>query len=61
MTSRWLANTMKKLKKRLAIRVSESRLNKLRALAEQLEKTMTQLVEDWIDSLEAPDSENETK
>ncbi len=36
---------------RLNIRVSESRLEKLRRIAKQKEKTMTQLVEDWIDKL----------
>ena len=36
---------------RLNIRVSQSRLEKLRRIAEQRGKTMTQLVEDWIDKL----------
>jgi hypothetical protein len=36
---------------RLNIRVSQSRLEKLRRIAGQREKTMTQLVEDWIDKL----------
>jgi hypothetical protein len=42
--------------KRLHILMSEKRLNKLRALAKQREKTMTSLVEDWIDSLPNPES-----
>jgi uncharacterized protein (DUF1778 family) len=36
---------------RLNIRISESRLKKLRRIAEQKEKTMTQMVEEWIDKL----------
>jgi predicted DNA-binding ribbon-helix-helix protein len=36
---------------RLNIRVSETRMNKLRQIAKQREKTITQLVEDWIDRL----------
>lgn len=37
---------------RLNLRISESRLEKLRRIAGQREKTMTQLVEDWIDRLQ---------
>ncbi|MEI2577528.1 hypothetical protein [Scytonema sp. PRP1] len=37
--------------KGLHIRISERRLNKLKLLAEQREKSMTQLIEDWIDQL----------
>lgn len=36
---------------RLNVRISESRMNKLRRIASQKEKTMTQLIEDWIDGL----------
>jgi hypothetical protein len=39
------------IKKRLSIRIAVSRLEKLRKIAKQKEKTMTQLVEDWIDKL----------
>ncbi len=39
-------------KERLNLRVSGARLAKLRRIAEQREKTMTQLVEDWIDRLQ---------
>lgn len=39
-------------KGRLNLRISESRLEKLRRIAKQREKTMTQLVEDWIDRLQ---------
>jgi hypothetical protein len=42
-------DTMKS--KGLHIRISERRLNKLRLYAESKEKTMTQLIEDWIDRL----------
>jgi hypothetical protein len=38
-------------KERLSVRVSKNRLEKLRRVAEQKEKTMTQLIEDWIDKL----------
>ncbi|KST65389.1 hypothetical protein BC008_45535 [Mastigocoleus testarum BC008] len=38
-------------KKRLSLRMSEKRLNKLRAYAADRDKTITSLVEDWIDSL----------
>jgi hypothetical protein len=38
-------------KERLSVRVSSSRLQKLRRVAEAREKTMTQLIEDWIDKL----------
>jgi hypothetical protein len=36
---------------RLNLRLSENRLNKLRLYAQSKEKTVTQLVEDWIDRL----------
>lgn len=38
---------------RLSVRISKSRLEKPRRIAEQKEKTMTQLIEieDWIDKL----------
>jgi hypothetical protein len=39
-------------KERLSVRVSVSRLEKLRRIAQQREKTMTQLIEDWIDRLQ---------
>ena len=39
------------IKQRLSIRIAVSRLEKLRRIAKQKEKTMTQLVEDWIDTL----------
>jgi hypothetical protein len=38
-------------RERLSLRVSKSRLEKLRRIARQREKTMTQLIEDWIDKL----------
>ncbi|HEY9799557.1 MAG TPA: hypothetical protein V6D25_04305 [Leptolyngbyaceae cyanobacterium] len=36
---------------RLNVRMSEKRLNKLRQYAANKEKTVTQVVEDWIDRL----------
>ena len=42
-------------KKGLNLRISERRLNKLRLYASSKEKTMTQLVEDWIDRLPTPE------
>ena len=42
-------------KKGLNLRISERRLNKLRLYAATKEKTMTQLVEDWIDRLPNPE------
>ena len=47
------------VRKRLSIRIAVSRLEKLRRIAKQKEKTMTQLVEDWIDKLkeEKPSTE----
>jgi predicted HicB family RNase H-like nuclease len=42
------------MNKILNIRVEESRLEKLRALAKERKKSMTQLVEDWIDRLPNP-------
>ncbi len=38
-------------KQRLSLRISKSRLERLRKVAKEREKTMTQLVEDWIDKL----------
>jgi len=45
------------VRKGLNLRIAESRLNKLRLYAAKREKTMTQLVEDWIDRL--PNLEND--
>jgi hypothetical protein len=39
---------------RLNLRISEKRLAKLKVYAENREKTVTQLVEDWIDRLPSP-------
>jgi hypothetical protein len=39
---------------RLNLRISEKRLAKLKAYAEGREKTVTQLIEDWIDRLPSP-------
>ena len=37
--------------KALHLRISERRLNKLREYAASRDKTMTSIIEDWIDSL----------
>lgn len=39
------------MKERLNLRVEAERLEKLRRVAKTKKKTMTQLVEDWIDRL----------
>lgn len=41
-------------KKELHIRITERRLNKLRLLATEKDKTITQIVEDLIDTLPEP-------
>jgi predicted small metal-binding protein len=38
-------------RERLSVRLAASRLEKLRRIAKHKEKTMTQLIEDWIDKL----------
>ncbi len=42
------------MKERLSVRVDSERLEKLRRVAKQKRKTMTQLIEDWIDRLSDP-------
>jgi hypothetical protein len=39
------------MKERLSLRVEVERLEKLRRVAKAKKKTMTQLLEDWIDRL----------
>jgi predicted DNA-binding ribbon-helix-helix protein len=46
------------MKETLNIRVEETRLQKLRQVAKVRKKTMTQLVEDWIDRLPNPPKED---
>ena len=48
-------------KKGLNLRITERRLNKLRLYAASKEKTMTQLVEDWIDRLPSPEIDADLK
>lgn len=48
------------IKDRFSIRIEKERLQKLRDVAEQRKKTMTQLVEDWIDTLELQNTTNHT-
>ena len=38
-------------KQRLSVRIESERLQKLRRVAAQRKKSMTQLIEDWIDRL----------
>lgn len=45
-------------KKQFSIRLSIQRIEKLRLYAKQKDKTMTQLIEDWIDRLKV---EKETR
>jgi hypothetical protein len=40
---------------RLNLRLSEKRVAKLKAYATYKDKTVTQLIEDWIDRLPLPD------
>lgn len=47
--------------KRLAFRLSERRYHKLLLLSVQLDRTMSSLVEEWIDSLPEPKKENATQ
>ncbi|BDA70942.1 hypothetical protein CAL7716_051080 [Calothrix sp. PCC 7716] len=44
--------------KTLNLRITERRLNKLKLYAASKEKTMTQLIEDWIDRLPSPEINN---
>lgn len=50
MDANWVAMSVKS-EKRLSVRLSERRLNKLREYAELQEKSITQVVSDWIDHL----------
>ena len=47
-------------KQRLSLRIETSRVEKLRLYARHKRKTMTHLVEDWIDTLEFPESKEDT-
>jgi hypothetical protein len=44
--------------KSLNLRISERRLNKLRLYSAYRDKTMTQILEDFIDSLKIPENDN---
>ncbi len=48
-------------KQRLSLRIETSRVEKLRLYARYRRKTMTQLIEDWIDTLELPEGKEETE
>jgi hypothetical protein len=43
------------MKLRLSVRIEAGRLEKLRRVAKQKRKTMTQLIEDWIDRIKEAD------
>ncbi|WP_334934624.1 hypothetical protein [Nostoc sp.] len=45
--------------KALNLRISERRLNKLRLYASQNDKTMTHVIEDFIDSLKVKDGDSD--
>ncbi len=46
---------MSYMKLRLSVRIEAGRLEKLRRIAKQKRKTMTQLIEDWIDRIKEAD------
>ncbi len=46
--------------KQLRLRMSERRFNKLQLYAVQADKTMTQVIEELLDSLPEPKRENST-
>jgi hypothetical protein len=46
------------VKKGMSMTIEVGRLQKLRQVSEERKKTMTQLVEDWIDTLELKDTTN---
>jgi hypothetical protein len=48
-------------KKDLHIRISQRRLDKLRLLAVEKDRTITSLVDEWIDSLPEPKKESLTQ
>jgi hypothetical protein len=56
LATQWGNKMTKVLKERLNVRVSGKRLQKLRGYAISKDKTMTQIVEDWIDTLKLPKS-----
>jgi hypothetical protein len=47
--------------KRLSLRLSVRRLNRLRAYAASQDKTITQIVSDWIDTLPIPARPHSTR
>lgn len=42
------------VKKNLHVKVEESRMDKLRKLAEYKKKTITAVIEDWLDTVDLP-------
>jgi hypothetical protein len=49
------------VKQDLHIRITERRINKLRLLAVEKDKTITQIIEDLIDTLPEPQKHNLTE
>ncbi|MBD2202071.1 hypothetical protein H6G33_08680 [Calothrix sp. FACHB-1219] len=49
------------VKKGLHIRISQRRLDKIRAFAVEKDKTITQIIEDLIDTLPEPQKSNSTQ
>ncbi|UKP00653.1 hypothetical protein L6494_13500 [Nostoc sp. UHCC 0870] len=47
--------------KTLNLRISERRLNKLRLYASQNDKTMTHVIEDFIDSLKVKNADSDAR
>lgn len=43
--------------KRLSLRISQRRLDKIRQYAVEQDKTITQIVSDWIDAVQLKNSE----
>ena len=48
-------------KSRLSLRISKKRHDKLRRIAAQREKTVTQLIEEWVDRLKEDSIDTELK
>jgi len=42
------------MKERLSVRIEKTRLEKLHRVADSRKKTMTQLIEDWMNRLQEP-------
>ena len=58
MANHWLYPSMQK---KLSLRVDSERLKKLRRIAKQKNKTLTQSLEEWIDKLKKEKSSREER